>query len=655
MSLAAIVQNDHFQLGFIRSADNDGGKARQLVDLNGSYRTRNLDMKGMGGNAQINDLGLMTMLGNKKVLAVQGEAVSYEDVRTREQQLKIDLVRAFGSEIVAMGDFVGAVMEALAEGSPLSEAQKEQLLAVVNEMVTLKNLTRLGTLPEGQERLEAMIAETAEKLADLLIEGLDQNAIPQAVADFARNFLADVAQAYDLPAIEAKLVQIDRRINPQEMLRDAVAEVIQTLTERLEQDDIAEEERTEIEAVLEALQEAIEKDSPIPQATFMALQDLMDHYPAVAQETGLIAQVRTLKNANADVKAMIVHRAEQALEVEMAGNKSAVSVKEMVAEFIVPNVVMPLRMDATKTSAVTPPSTPVRIQTSSEPTPLPTPVSISAQTPSEIAPPPAPAPRKQEQDNPVAPPRGTPVDPHDPVDPPRNDPKPEKDPDPQPKPEDQKRKPDELPVTPPNPPKPEGGPTNDPKPDPDKKDDGNPKPDKPPEPDGCGDNCKCKDAFQKAAEKIDSFLDKTPDATLEELKSELTKTINGELSVEDALISRVDRLNNTQRQELISDMAENKFGGDINAAKNYVEGHVRLRQIEQEKAAQRAADENARNVARDRARAERTDTPRTEFNKKGCPTHGDSCPDGAHDTHKRDKVIAQSSDRTSIRKKKLEL
>lgn len=391
MSLASVVQNDHFELGFVRSIDSDGGKAQQLVELNGAYRTRNLDMKGMGGNAQVNNLGLMTMLANKKVLSLCGEIVSYEDIRTREQQLKIDMVRAFGSEIAAMGDMVAAVMEALAEGSSLSPEQKEQLLATMDEMITLKNLTNMGAIEGGEQKLEAMIAQVAEKLADLLIDGLDQAILPQALADFARNFLHDVAQDYDLPEIDAKIIQIDRMMDPQIGLREAVAEVIQTLTERLESDDLDEEERAEIESVLEKLQDAMEKDAPIPNSIIKALDDLIAQYPNIAQESGIITQILDLKIANSEVKTALMASVDRAMPIDASVEKAekvgqTLSLKESVMGLVAANSNIP-RVENTiapVASTLSTPSveTPVIVPVVSGATPTTTPSVVDQSTPS---------------------------------------------------------------------------------------------------------------------------------------------------------------------------------------------------------------------------------------------------------------------------------
>lgn len=502
MSLASIVQDDRFELGFLRSIDDAGGKAQQLVALNGAYRTRNLDMKGMGGNAQINDLGLMTMLANKSMLTLCGEVVSYEDVRTREQQLKIDLVRAFGSEIAAMGNMVVAVMEALADGSPLSVEQKEQLLAVMNEMVTLKNMTNIGAIEGGQERLEAMVAETANKLADLLIDGLDQDIVPQALADFVRDFLSDVAETYDLPDIEAKIIQIDRMMDPQIGLREVVAEVIQTLTERLESDDLDEEERAEIESVLETLQDAMEKDAPIHNTVITALDDLIDKYPDIAKETGLTAQVLELKVANGEVKTALIAAVDRVAPIETSGAKTEqkLSLKETAMALVAANSNMPQISNSTvpeAPSVVTPlTEAPIAtpIMTSEAPAPItdravPTTPDI-AEGRGEI--PSTPKSHGEPTPEPFDPPENIETNPKDE---PRQDPVPESEKDVQ-EPPRHSHEDDVLTPTPD-----EQVPENS---DGDNKDrevnhEKTPAPDEPSEPESCGYGCKCKDKYNQAA------------------------------------------------------------------------------------------------------------------------------------------------------------
>jgi ribosome-associated translation inhibitor RaiA len=303
MALASIIQPDHFEIGFLSSSDKNAGKARQLVDLNGSYRTRNLDMKGMGGNADVNNLGLMTMLGNAKTLTLCGDAVSYDDVRTRDQHLQIDMVRAFGSDIAQMGDFVQEIIQSLGTESNLPEAQKDRLFEMVTEIVTLKNLMNVGHVPEGQARIEALIAETANKIADIVLDGMDNKVISPAIVEFVHTMLADVQAKYDVPSLDSKITKIEGRINPENYMANSVAAVIAELTGILDNQDLSEDAQAEIETLIEKLETAIENGEPIPRDIMQKLDGLSDTYPDISFKVDFTNAMESLKDANIVMKA----------------------------------------------------------------------------------------------------------------------------------------------------------------------------------------------------------------------------------------------------------------------------------------------------------------------------------------------------------------
>lgn len=303
MPLASIVHRDHFEVGFIRNADQAADKARQLVDLNGSYRTRTHDMGGMSSNAQISDSGLLRMLGNTKILTMCGKATSYDDARTREEQLKIDIVRAFGSEIAQMGDFIAEVMQSLGQDSQLSEAQQDKLFEMVTEIVTLKNLMNVGALPEGQARLETLIARAANKIADILLEGMDNKIMAKAIVDFVHTMLSDVGQKIDIPSLDEKMIKIEGRMNPEEYLENAASDIIAKLIGILDSQDLSEEAKAEIESLIEKIEKSLEAGEPIPRETLQALESLSDNYPDVVLSENFSSSLETLLDANIVAKA----------------------------------------------------------------------------------------------------------------------------------------------------------------------------------------------------------------------------------------------------------------------------------------------------------------------------------------------------------------
>lgn len=306
MTLPAILNADHFEVALVHSNSGIAGKSRQMVDLNGSYNTKTYDMKGMGGKSQINDLGLMTVIANTQSLVLSGDAIESEDLvdNTLEQhQLGIELLRAFGVEVAQMGAFIQEVMAGLAEGSPLSVEQKVQLKELVSEIITLKKLTSLGALPNGAERLNQLIAQTADKIADLLKDGLDTKTFSKAIAEFTHSMLKVTAAKYNLPALSEKLIAIEGRMNPQNYLKNAVAELVVQLTEMLKQDDISEDAKAEIEKILEELADHPE-GKPLSRDIIKQLDALGETLPE-RHATKLEASVSRVKDANIVLKAAI--------------------------------------------------------------------------------------------------------------------------------------------------------------------------------------------------------------------------------------------------------------------------------------------------------------------------------------------------------------
>lgn len=303
--MPALVYPDHLEVALIHSAADLGGKSRQMVNLNGSYRTKSYDMKGMGGQARINDLGLMTMIANTKSLVLSGEPVESENLvdHDRQQRLDLDLLRAFGVEIAAMGGFVREVLGGLAEGSPLPADRKTQLRELVNEIITLKKLTSLGKAPQAAERLKTMIAATAEKIADLLKDGLDTKTFSGAIAEFTHGFLKTTAEKYGLPELTDKLALIEGRLNPQNYLAAGMAELTVRLASLLERPEVDEAAKEEIEQILERLGEHPEGE-PLPRDVMLRLEALPEKLPEI-QAGKFEKALERLKDANITLKAEI--------------------------------------------------------------------------------------------------------------------------------------------------------------------------------------------------------------------------------------------------------------------------------------------------------------------------------------------------------------
>lgn len=305
MTMPAIITSDRFEVALVHSDSGLGGKSRQLVDLNGSYRAKSYDMKGMGTNAQVNDLGLMTMIANTQSLVLSGEPTEIESLvdNAMHQRFDIELLRAFGVEVATMGDFIQEVMAGLGENSPLTPEQKSQLQDLVGEIITLKKLTSLGVLPQGTERLQMMIAATAEKIADILKDGLDNRALSKAVTEFAYNMLDKTVKTYGLNELSEKLVAIEGRMNPQNYMVKSVAELVTQLTALLEQPDIEDALKDDITKMLDDLADR-EQGQPLPRDILKQLDALVEKLPET-HAVKIQKSIETVRDANSVLKAEI--------------------------------------------------------------------------------------------------------------------------------------------------------------------------------------------------------------------------------------------------------------------------------------------------------------------------------------------------------------
>ncbi len=699
MALASIIRDSSFELGFVRSSDQNAGKAKQLVEMNGSYRTRKLDMNGAGTNAQINNLGLLTMLGNAKTLTLCGEAASYNDVRSREDQLKIDMVRAFGGEIAHMNDFVKDIMHMLGEGSPLSIEQQDQLFELATEIVNLKNLTNVGVMPEAAAKLESMIAEVAHKIADLLLDGMDNKIIPKSVADVAHNMVVDVAEKYNVASLEDKITKIEGRVNPQEYHINAVEAVIAHLAEMLENEDLSEDAKAEIESLIEQMETALENGEPIPADTIKALETLGENHADITVTADLAQALETLKDATivmmADKYGVTVAQMRQIESLAEASDvplqdvsvveaiieklgveadsgpvelKAAHNVIDLADAKVLQNQTMSSPTIETPRAESMPPVTPFiplagfgigggnqKIVTVSPPAPTSDSATESPSTPKgrgDDARPAPPSPPADPSPNP---------EPDNPVTPPRN-------------PDNPDFKPEESPKDPPRQdengggaptPPPEGdGKPSDPDPAENKKlPEDNPEkgPDSKPEnpSDGGGTSkghdpetskdkpCVCP-PFQKVAD---------PSKTLDELKQAMKdQALDGGITnqaINDKFAENYDQLSESQQKAFILDIAKEDFGGDVTKARSHIESVNRLYVHEQAQAKERAeikaeADE-VRNARIEAAKPEEGKRLPDIYNPKGCPVHGDGgCPEGSHATD-----VTTSENKKSARKRGL--
>jgi len=297
----AVVHQDGFEGVIIANSHNDAGrKAKDMIKYLNAIRVQEYTMNGQGSGSRGDRAGLAMSLGNTQTLYMIGARPEYSDDQTRDlDNLKGELAQAFGAEIAQMGDFVAEIISALEPESPLTAEQKEQMLGMVADIIALKNLMNLGVTAEGQAKIEALIAETATKIAETLLDGMDHNIMPAAIIDFVQGMLRDVQQHYDIPALDDAMAKIEGRMDPENYLANAAAAMIEALTEILEGEEaLSDEARAEIESLIEQMQEALDQGLPIPRAVMQALDTLSINHPDIPLSQDFSASLDTLKDAN---------------------------------------------------------------------------------------------------------------------------------------------------------------------------------------------------------------------------------------------------------------------------------------------------------------------------------------------------------------------
>ena len=250
MGAFAEVLDDRFIASYHHSRHgNDHGNMREIADKMGAVRKSQLDMGG-STHADVNSLARLNTGDDS--LTCAGVITSISDARTQEQQLKHDLAKAFEGDVAQMGDFIDEVMQSLSPDSLLSMDQKDQLFEMVIEIINLKNLMNLGATPDAQMRIDAMISEIANKIADLLLDGLNQKMASPAITEFVHQMLQDVGAQYDIPELADKMIKIEGRMNPESYLQESIAEMIAQLSELMESQDLSDEAKAEIEDLIES-------------------------------------------------------------------------------------------------------------------------------------------------------------------------------------------------------------------------------------------------------------------------------------------------------------------------------------------------------------------------------------------------------------------
>jgi hypothetical protein len=182
MSYPAILIPDHFEVGLVRSNSGLTGKTKQIIDLNGGHIQSHHQMRGAGGIAKVNDLGLMSLIGIEKTLLLRGVITQSDDNHEREHSTRIDtaIIRSLGANIVNAGPIIEAIQNLPSIYiEQLTSDQQTNIPKIFDQLKTILNLNAVSALPHAENIIAKQIDEA---LGDLL------NTITETFPSFAPEF-----------------------------------------------------------------------------------------------------------------------------------------------------------------------------------------------------------------------------------------------------------------------------------------------------------------------------------------------------------------------------------------------------------------------------------------------------------------------------------
>lgn len=280
MTFPAIVISDHLEVALVPSSSGLARKVNQIVDLNGGHVQSHLQMRGAGGIAKVNDLGLMSIIGNTRSLVLSGEATSFEDVNKRENHVRADtaLVRALGSQIVQAGPILETISTQYitSENAPLDEVSIQKMTEILKSVKLILDLSQVSLLPQGEaahtQRLNNAIQELMDVIANQPV-GIQMNILPilQSVAEIIRpviveykldaNFISEFDHVIDT-IIEQKS-HIDHSLKvSHEVLREAPIDSSPTLSQKQNTPSASEEYDERKEIVSESSEDVKDNEDP---------------------------------------------------------------------------------------------------------------------------------------------------------------------------------------------------------------------------------------------------------------------------------------------------------------------------------------------------------------------------------------------------------
>lgn len=206
MSFPAILIPDHLEVALVRSTSKLFGNASRLIRLNGDWQADDFQMRGAGGKAQINDMGLLTQIGIEKSILLTGDITASDDNHKKSNSMRLDtaVIRALGANIVNAVPLIAAIRELpslYSENLPLDLQNKFE--TILKSISMILNLNALTILPSGEASISELINKEFENLLEIIGDNL---------SDFMQSFPSLL-----LPLLEVITPAIERYASPQNL------------------------------------------------------------------------------------------------------------------------------------------------------------------------------------------------------------------------------------------------------------------------------------------------------------------------------------------------------------------------------------------------------------------------------------------------------
>lgn len=271
MSFPAILIPDHLEVALVRSTSRLLGNTSRLIRLNGDWQADDFQMRGAGGKAQINDMGLLTQIGIEKSILLTGDITASTDNHKKSNSIRLDtaVIRALGANIVNAMPLIAAIRELpsfYSENLPLDLQNK--FGTILKSISAILNLNALTVLPSGEASISELINKEFENLLEIIGDNLSgfMQSFPTLLLPLlevitpAIERYASVQNLQVFEALTVKIENIIEAVNSLELTNDNNSALLGMELATIESSELSESETKEVAGITEEKSEPSEAE-----------------------------------------------------------------------------------------------------------------------------------------------------------------------------------------------------------------------------------------------------------------------------------------------------------------------------------------------------------------------------------------------------------